>query len=95
MKKSTQFSPEVRERAVRMDIEHRAHNIHPSGPSSVPLPAKLAAHPKRSAHGVVDKVAIPFKPVNQHRLLGSVGRIPPAEAEGNYYRNQSGQAMLV
>ena len=32
---------------------------------------------------------------NQHRLLGSIGHIPPAEAEANYYRNQSEQAMLV
>ncbi|MEN9658315.1 MAG: hypothetical protein RL571_2878, partial [Pseudomonadota bacterium] len=28
-------------------------------------------------------------------LLGSIGHIPPAEAEANYYRNQSEQAMLV
>ncbi|MEN9657577.1 MAG: hypothetical protein RL571_3131, partial [Pseudomonadota bacterium] len=26
---------------------------------------------------------------------GSIGHIPPAEAEANYYRNQSEQAMLV
>jgi putative transposase len=32
---------------------------------------------------------------NHHRLLGSIGHIPPAEAEANYYRNQSEQAMLV
>ena len=32
---------------------------------------------------------------NQHRLLGSIGHIPPAEAEANYYRNQSEQAVLV
>ncbi|MEN9658575.1 MAG: hypothetical protein RL571_3393, partial [Pseudomonadota bacterium] len=25
----------------------------------------------------------------------SIGHIPPAEAEANYYRNQSEQAMLV
>jgi putative transposase len=32
---------------------------------------------------------------NQHRLLGSIGHIPPAEAEANYYRNQSEQAVVV
>jgi transposase InsO family protein len=32
---------------------------------------------------------------NQHRLLGSIGHIPPAEAEANYYRNQSEQAVLA
>lgn len=32
---------------------------------------------------------------NHHRLLGSIGHIPPAEAEANYYRNQSEQARLV
>ena len=32
---------------------------------------------------------------NHQRLLGSIGHIPPAEAEANYYRNQSEQAMLV
>lgn len=32
---------------------------------------------------------------NHHRLLGSIGHIPPAEAEANYYRNQSEQAIVV
>jgi putative transposase len=32
---------------------------------------------------------------NHHRLLGSIGHIPPAEAEANYYRNQSEQAVLA
>ncbi len=32
---------------------------------------------------------------NHHRLLRSIGHIPPAEAEANYYRNQSEQAVLV
>ena len=32
---------------------------------------------------------------NHHRLLGSIGYIPPAEAEANYYRQLAGQATTV
>ena len=32
---------------------------------------------------------------NNHRLLSSIGYIPPAEAEINYYRSQREQAMTV
>ena len=32
---------------------------------------------------------------NHHRLLGSIGYIPPAEAEANYYRQLASQAALV
>ncbi|MFD2447208.1 IS3 family transposase [Vogesella fluminis] len=32
---------------------------------------------------------------NHHRLLAPIGYIPPAEAEANYYRSLSEQAMLV
>lgn len=32
---------------------------------------------------------------NNHRLLSSIGYIPPAEAETNYYRSQREQAMTV
>ena len=32
---------------------------------------------------------------NHQRLLGSIGYIPPAEAEANFYRQQVGQAMAA
>ena len=32
---------------------------------------------------------------NHHRLLGSIGYIPPAEAEANYYRQLANQASTV
>jgi putative transposase len=32
---------------------------------------------------------------NHHRLLGSIGYIPPAEAEANYYRQLASQAYMV
>ncbi|PXV51702.1 Transposase InsO and inactivated derivatives [Dyella jiangningensis] len=32
---------------------------------------------------------------NHHRLLGSIGYIPPAEAEANYYRQLASQAATV
>jgi transposase InsO family protein len=32
---------------------------------------------------------------NHHRLLESIGYIPPAEAEANYYQQLSGQASLA
>jgi len=32
---------------------------------------------------------------NHHRLLGSIGYIPPAEAEANYYRQLASQASMV
>jgi transposase InsO family protein len=32
---------------------------------------------------------------NHHRLLGSIGYIPPAEAEANYYRQLASQATTV
>jgi transposase InsO family protein len=32
---------------------------------------------------------------NEHRLLASIGYIPPAEAEANYYRNIAEQAALA
>ena len=32
---------------------------------------------------------------NHHRLLGSIGYIPPAEAEANYYRQLASQAVTV
>jgi transposase InsO family protein len=32
---------------------------------------------------------------NHHRLLGSIGYIPPAEAEANYYRQLAGQAATA
>ena len=32
---------------------------------------------------------------NHHRLLGSIGYIPPAEAEANYYRRLASQAATV
>ncbi|MGB4343665.1 MAG: IS3 family transposase, partial [Moraxellaceae bacterium] len=32
---------------------------------------------------------------NHQRLLGSIGYIPPAEAEANFYRQQTGQAMAA
>jgi transposase InsO family protein len=31
---------------------------------------------------------------NHHRLLAPIGYIPPAEAEENYYRQQTEQAVL-
>jgi putative transposase len=32
---------------------------------------------------------------NHHRLLGSIGYIPPAEAEANYYRQLASQSSMV
>jgi len=32
---------------------------------------------------------------NHQRLLSSIGYIPPAEAEANFYRQQAGQAMAA
>lgn len=32
---------------------------------------------------------------NNHRLLGSIGNIPPAEAESNYYRRKASWAMAA
>lgn len=32
---------------------------------------------------------------NHHRLLAPIGYMPPAEAEANYYRSQTGQAVLA
>jgi transposase InsO family protein len=32
---------------------------------------------------------------NHQRLLGSIGYIPPAEAEANFYRQQTGQAIAA
>jgi transposase InsO family protein len=32
---------------------------------------------------------------NNHRLLGSIGHIPPAEAEANYYRSQLEQVITA
>lgn len=32
---------------------------------------------------------------NHHRLLGPLGYIPPAEAEANYYKQLSGQAIAA
>ena len=32
---------------------------------------------------------------NHQRLLSSIGYIPPAEAEANFYRQQTGQAMVA
>ncbi len=32
---------------------------------------------------------------NHQRLLGSIGYIPPAEAEANYYQHQTGQAIAA
>ena len=32
---------------------------------------------------------------NHHRLLAPIGYLPPAEAEANYYRSQTGQAVLA
>ncbi|MFP5413446.1 MAG: integrase core domain-containing protein, partial [Gammaproteobacteria bacterium] len=32
---------------------------------------------------------------NHQRLLGSIGYIPPVEAEANFYRQQAGQAMAT
>ncbi|MEH6567393.1 MAG: integrase core domain-containing protein, partial [Halopseudomonas sp.] len=32
---------------------------------------------------------------NHQRLLGSIGRIPPAEAEANFYQQHTGQAVAA
>ena len=32
---------------------------------------------------------------NHHRLLAPIGYLPPAEAEANYYRSQTGQAVVA
>ena len=32
---------------------------------------------------------------NHHRLLAPIGYMPPAEAEANYYRSQTGQAVMA
>ena len=32
---------------------------------------------------------------NHHRLLAPIGYLPPAEAEANYYRSQTGQAVMA
>ena len=32
---------------------------------------------------------------NHHRLLAPIGYLPPAEAEANYYRSQTGQAVIA
>ncbi len=32
---------------------------------------------------------------NHHRLLAPIGYVPPAEAEANYYRSQTGQAVVA
>ena len=32
---------------------------------------------------------------NHKRLLGSIGNVPPAEAEAAYYRQQAGQAIAA
>jgi putative transposase len=32
---------------------------------------------------------------NDHRLLGPIGYIPPAEAEANYYRHLANQTPTV
>ena len=33
--------------------------------------------------------------LNQHRLLGPIGYIAPAEAEANYYKQLANQAFMV
>jgi len=32
---------------------------------------------------------------NHHRLLAPIGYMPPAEAEANYSRSQTGQAVMA
>lgn len=32
---------------------------------------------------------------NNHRLLGSIGYVPPAEAEANYYKQLASQVASV
>ncbi len=57
MTKNTRFSPEVRQRAIRMVLKVRANMTH-SGRQFVPLPQRLAVH-RDSASGYASMSGIP------------------------------------
>lgn len=83
MRKSPKFSPEMRERAVRMVQEHRSE--HPSQWAAIEsIAAKVGCVPQ-TLHTWF----------NNHRLMGPLGYIPPAEAEANYYRQLAEQSAAT
>jgi transposase len=107
MKKSNHFSPEVRERAVRMVQEHRGE--HPSlwaaiesiAPKIGCVPQTLNEWVKRdeidtgARAGVTTTDLQRLSWFNHHRLLEPIGYIPAAEAEANYYRHLANQAATA
>ena len=86
MNKSNKFSPEVRERAVRLVREQRGE--YPSLWAAVEsIAPKIGCVPQT----LLEWVAW----FNNHRLLEPIGYIPPAEAEANYYRQLANQAVAL
>ncbi len=58
MTKNTRFSPEVRQRAIRMVLKVRANMTH-SGRQFVPLPQRLAVHRRLCVSGYASMSGIP------------------------------------
>lgn len=110
MKKSTKFSPEVREHAVRYSERLGEAGIEPSvGSKGESYDNALA----ETINGLYKAEIIhrrgPWKSkkavelatlewvswFNHHRLLEPIGYILPVEAEANYYRSQTEQAITA
>jgi transposase-like protein len=74
MNKTSKFSPEVRERAVRMVLEHQG-SMNRGGRRSVPWPARRAAPPRCCGNGLA-------KP----NEIAANGRASPARRERERFK---------
>lgn len=97
MKKSNKFSPEVRERAVRMVHEHRGEYDNALAETINGLYKAELIH-RRAPWKTKESLELATLEwvswFNHHRLLEPIGYIPPAEAEEIYYRQLARQAVM-
>jgi hypothetical protein len=84
MNKSNKLASKACERAMRMVQEHRGEYLWAT------VESMTSKWKTMEAVGLATLEWVAW--LNHHRLLGSIGYIPPAETEANYYRQtcQSG-----
>lgn len=89
MTKNTRFSPEVRQRAVRMVLESCQGEYDSHWLQFVPLPQRLAVYRLRKSWKNRAEVELTTLTCvdwyNNRRLLERLSHIPTAEAEKAYY----------